>query len=57
MTGSRQTPGIDTITNELLKNGGDDLISLTDMFNRLLFLESSPIEWNKGIIVPIFKKG
>ena len=23
----------------------------------LLFLESSPIEWNKGIIVPIFKKG
>ena len=55
---NNKAPGIDTITNELLKNGGDDLIySLTDMFNRLLFLESSPIEWNKGIIVPIFKKG
>ena len=26
------------------------------MFHRLLFLESSLIEWNKGIIVPNFKK-
>ena len=55
---NNKAPGSDSITNELLKNGGDDLIySLTDMFNRFLFLENSPIDWNKGIIIPIFKKG
>ena len=55
---NNKAPGLDSITNELLKNGGDALInSLTDMFNRFLFLENSPVDWNKGIIVPIFKKG
>ena len=56
---NNKAPGLDSITNKLLKNGGgDDLIySLTDMFNRFLFLENSPVDWNKGIIVPIFKKG
>ena len=55
---NNKAPGLDSITNELLKNGGDDLIySLTDIFNRFLFPENSPVDWNKGIIVAIFKKG
>jgi len=55
---NNSAPGFDTITNELLKNGNDDLIhTLTNMFNRFLLLESTPEEWNQGIIVPIFKKG
>ena len=46
------------ITNELLKNGGDGIVtSLKKLFNQLLHLGNTPLEWNKGIIVPIFKKG
>ncbi|XP_072028246.1 uncharacterized protein [Amphiura filiformis] len=55
---NNKSPGLDLITNELLKNGGEGMIdSLTKLFNSFLYLESTPHEWNKGIIVPIFKKG
>jgi hypothetical protein len=55
---NNKSPGIDTITNELIKNGGDGIcVALVKLFNRLLEFEKSPDKWNKGIIVPIFKKG
>jgi hypothetical protein len=53
-----KSPGIDNITNELLKNGGDGLNhSMNQLFRKLIELESTPQEWNKGIIIPIHKKG
>lgn len=55
---NNKSPGLDGITNELLKNGGDCLnITILDMFTKLIELEKMPTEWNRGIIVPIFKKG
>jgi hypothetical protein len=55
---NNKAPGLDSITNELLKNGGDSLVKcLTDLFNRFLYIEKTPNEWNKGIIIPIYKKG
>ena len=55
---NNKSPGLDLITNELLNNGGDGLVnSLTKLFNRFLALEGTAYEWNKVIIVPIFKKG
>ncbi|XP_072025055.1 uncharacterized protein [Amphiura filiformis] len=55
---NNKSPGIDGITNELLKNGGKCLHkSLFELFSRLIDLEKTPSEWNHGIIVPIFKKG
>jgi len=55
---NNKSPGLDMITNELLKNGGIGLInSLVKLFNHLILLGSTPRDWNKGIIVPIFKKG
>jgi len=52
------SPGLDGITNELLKNGGDHMHrSIFVMFKKFIALEKTPKEWNRGIIVPIFKKG
>jgi len=53
-----KSPGIDNITNNLVKNAGNVLINcMYRMFNRFLEMESIPDEWNRGIIVPIHKKG
>lgn len=55
---NNKSPGLDSITNELLKNGGDALNdSLLKLFRRLVILKGTPTEWNQGIIIPIFKKG
>lgn len=55
---NNKSPGIDGITNELLKNGGDCLQNtILVMFQKFIALEKTPNEWNRGIIVPIFKKG
>lgn len=55
---NNKSPGTDMITNEILKNGGECLDkSILSLFNRIICLEKIPSEWNKGIIVPIFKKG
>ena len=55
---NNKSPGLDGITNELLKNGGNCLHqSLLAMFQKFIKLEKTPHEWNKSIIVPIFKKG
>ena len=50
--------GLDEISNELLTNGGTCLNqSILCLFRKLFELQSTPSQWNKGIIVPIFKKG
>ena len=55
---NNKSPSLDGITNELLKNGGDCLHrSLLAMFQKFIELEKTPQDWNKSIIVPIFKKG
>ena len=55
---NNKAPGLDGITNELLKNGGHYIIiSLFNLFRKCIELEQLPQEWNKGVIIPIFKKG
>ena len=55
---NNKTPGIDSITNELIKNGGNAMnTSLLSLFTKFANLERTPDEWNKGVIIPIFKKG
>ena len=41
----------------IMKNGGECLgMSILALFNRIIYLETVPFEWHKGIIIPIFKK-
>ena len=55
---NNKSPGLDGITNELLKNGGNSVhLSLYAMFVKLREFECVPDDWNKGIIIPIHKKG
>ena len=54
----RKAPGIDGITSELIKAGGDMLITmLIILFNKIIKTEKSPEDWSKMIITPIHKKG
>ena len=55
---NNKAPGLDGITNELIKNGGHGLVqSLYSIFTAFRDFEQIPDEWNKGIIIPIHKKG
>ena len=55
---NRKTPGIDGITSELIKAGGDMMIKiLTILFNKIINTEKSSEDWSKMIITPIHKKG
>ena len=46
--------GPDGMPNELLKYGGDIMMSsLADLFIAVTDLETIPLAWQKGIIVPI----
>ena len=46
------------IPNEFLKYGGDIMISsLADRFIVVTDLETIPLDWQRGIIVPIYKSG
>ena len=50
--------GWDGISERLLKAGGDELVeALTMMFNYYWERGSTPPEWGRGLIVPLFKKG
>ena len=49
--------GICTITAELLKNGGEALVTwLTKIFNHVWSTEQIPEDWRKGIILPFWKR-
>ncbi|XP_055389945.1 uncharacterized protein LOC129618936 [Condylostylus longicornis] len=55
---NRKAPGLDEITNELLKYGGSELSSeISKLFNIILKHELVPIGWKNSITMPIFKKG
>ena len=49
--------GICTITAELLKNGGEAVVTwLTKIFNHVWSTEQIPEDWRKGIILPFWKR-
>ena len=49
--------GICTITAELLKNGGEAVVTwLTKIFNHIWSTEQIPEDWHKGIILPFWKR-
>lgn len=55
---NRKSPGVDGITSELIKAGGDMMVkTLTALFNKIITTETSPDDWSKMIITPIHKKG
>ncbi len=55
---NNKSPGIDGITNELIKNGGACLTnSLFKLFGKIIDTNKTPKEWNTGVIIPIHKKG
>ena len=48
----------DDMPHELLKYGGDIIISsLVNLFIAVPDLETIPLDWQRGIIVPIHKSG
>ena len=55
---NNKTPGIDCISNEMLKSCNDNiLLCLTNLFNKVFTLSLYPEIWCKGHISNIHKKG
>ena len=55
---NNKVPGLDNITSQMLKNGGECLIeSLTSLLNNCWQHQLVPEEWKKGMIVKHPKKG
>ena len=55
---NRNAPGIDGITSELIKSGGDMMITILKiLFNKIIKTEKSPEDWFKMMITIIHKKG
>lgn len=50
--------GPDRINNELIKNGGDELITrIYDLITEIWKEETMPMEWGTGLLTPLYKKG
>ncbi len=55
---NRKAPGVDSITAEVLKAGGDEMVQFLHMlFNKVWNEEKPPLDWSKMIVTPIHKKG
>ena len=55
---NRKAPGVDAISAEVLKAGGDEMIKfLVMLFNKVWREENPPLEWSKMIVTPVHKKG
>uniref|UniRef100_A0A1B0DRK3 Uncharacterized protein n=1 Tax=Phlebotomus papatasi TaxID=29031 RepID=A0A1B0DRK3_PHLPP len=55
---NNKAPGEDGIPSELYKEGGEVLTqAIHDLVKEIWRQETLPVEWKKGIICPIFKKG
>jgi len=55
---NRKSPGLDGITNEILKNASVVMVPLLcKLFNKILDTGCFPIEWGNALLVPIHKKG
>lgn len=55
---NRKSPGIDNITNEMIRYGGHELIiQIAHLFRVIEKTGRIPKEWKTSITMPIFKKG
>ena len=55
---NEKSPGIDGIPGELIKHGGESMIStLTEICQKCWEQKKWPTEWTKSIIIPLPKKG
>ena len=55
---TNKSPGIDKISNEMIKNASLQVIEMIrDIFNLLLRRKAVPKTWCIGLITPIYKKG
>ncbi|XP_046663031.1 uncharacterized protein LOC124355923 [Homalodisca vitripennis] len=55
---NNKSPGSDTITAEMLKYGGEELLRVShELISKVWEQERMPEEWKKGLIIPIYKKG
>ena len=55
---SRKAPGIDAITAEVLKAGGEAMLRmLQKLFNEIWEHEKTPKNWARMLVKPIHKKG
>lgn len=55
---NNKAPGIDEVTPEALKYGGEIIVERLHALLRLIWRsEAVPTSWKKAIIIPIFKKG
>lgn len=55
---NNKAPGVDEITAELLKLGGDILVQwLTLLFEIIWLSEEVPTDWWKQLTIPLHKKG
>jgi len=52
---SGKAPGVDEIVPEMLK--ALDIVGLTRLVNVMWRLGTVPVEWQTGVVGPIFKKG
>jgi len=53
-----KTPGIDTITVELIKSAGKKMErKIYNLIRKIWEDEQMPMDWEEGIIYPIYKKG
>jgi len=55
---NKKSPGLDGITNEILKNANVVMVPLLcKLFNKILDTGCFPNDWGKALLVPIHKKG
>ena len=52
---NRKALGIDTITAELLKAGGDPMLEMLRIFNTVYDTEKTPKVWAQKMVTPIYK--
>ena len=53
-----KSAGVDGCLNEILKIGGEEFKnSLLILFRKVWKEEKIPVDWTRGVIVPIFKDG
>ena len=55
---NNKTPGIDYITKEILKEGGEEILqNLKTLFNKCLDAEKVASDWKEAITVLLYKNG
>ena len=54
---NNKAPGMDGITAEILKNGGEKMIDLPEQVIQSLWESEVPQDWRDVILVSLYKKG